>query len=212
MPSIMTIGSFLDVVLFPLTFSEILNSLEKNGYELSPAIPFPRPTGRFRGSGQIGRKGNISINIDGGEKSLIIAGTSLEDVRDEFHTLFKTILDDYAFNLDEIVKFYQYTATYRYKTKKNPFLTISKSCEYLKIKELSEIIGEPLKTFGIRFASADNIPNSEDWCDVKITPDIEKNDGYIFEIVYRNKNKDNYQTFISNIETNLMKVVSLLEG
>ena len=212
MPINLSVGVFLDSVLFPLTFNEILDSSEKNGYELNPAIPFPRPSGRFRGSGQIGRKGKISINIDAGEKSLIIYGVTLEEIKDEFHTLLKTILDDYALDLDEIGKFYQFTATYEYKTKKNPYQVLNESCEYQKIDELSEIFGGPLKTYAIRLASADSLPKNEDWLDIKITPDIQRNDGYIFEIVYRNKNKDRYQSFISNIETNLMKVVSLIEG
>lgn len=206
-----TVGINLDTVLFPITFIELISSLEKGGYDINKAIPFPRPIGRFIGSGQIARKGNVGVSVDGGDKSITMIGTSLEDTIEEFDSFLKTLQIDYSLQLDEIASYYQFVAHYEYKTKKDPFSIIGNSCIFPKIEELAKIIETPIKTFSIRFASADNIPNDKNWFDINIAPDVQRNDGYVIDVVYRNEDKEFYRTFISHIEANIVKSIQLLE-
>ena len=71
-PVNISVSVYLDCILFPLTFTELLDSIEKNGYLLNPSLPVVRPFGRFRGSGQIGTKGKNIFQVDAGDKALSI--------------------------------------------------------------------------------------------------------------------------------------------
>ncbi len=207
-----TVGVNLDKVLFPITFIELISTLEKIGYTINRGVPFPRPIGRFIGSGQIARKGHISVSIDGGDKSITVVGNELSDTIEEFDSILKTLLTDYSIDLDEIHNFYQFVAKYEYKTNKDAFSVISGSCDYPKLKEVAKILETPLRTFAIRLASTDCVPNDKNWFDIQINPDINRNDGYAIEIVYRNENKEYHRRFISHIESNIIKIIQLLEG
>lgn len=201
----------LDRTLFPITFIELTASLEKLGFEINRAFPFPYPVGRFVGSGRIARKGNISINVDGGDKSITMIGISLENTIEEFDSFIKTLKTDYSVDLDKFANYYQFASHYEYKTNKNAYAIISKSCIYPKLDELAKIIEIPIKTFSIKVGSVDTLPNDKNWFDMQFTPDVQRNDGYLIEIVYRNENKESYRTFISHIEENIVKSIQLLE-
>ena len=211
-PIRITVGITLDRVLFPITFIELISSLEKNGFEISQAIPYPRPIGRFIGSGQLGIKGKTTASVDGGGKSISMTGSSLEDTIEEYDKFNKTILADYSLDLDEFPKLYYLTGNYEYKTKKNTHSTISDSISYPKIEELSEIVDESMNVYAIQFGSADTVPNDKNWFDIKITPDVQRNDGYVINVVYRKEDRETYRTFISHIEENIVKIIRLLEG
>ena len=204
-------GIFLDVILFPLTYSELFNSLEKIGFDINPAIPIPRPIGRFRGSGQVAKKGKITLNIDGGDKSLIMYGDSLEEAINEFTSFSKTLSSDYLMDLDENSKFYQVTAAYEYKSDFDPSEAISKAWKNPDTEKISDIFEISVTTYAVRFASADNLPNEKNWFEINITPDILRNDGFSVEILYRNEDKDRYTYFINHIEDRILKTINLLK-
>jgi len=211
-PVNISVSVYLDCILFPLTFTELLDSIEKNGYLLNPSLPVVRPLGRFRGSGQIGTKGKNIFQVDAGDKALSIFGVSLEEVQTEFDAFCKTLLEDYSIDIDEMIKFYQYAGNYEYKTKLNPYDVISRSYESPHHEKVSEIFGESIKTFAIRLAISETLPKDVDWFDVKITPDIQRNNGYIIEVAYRKKDKEKYQTFTDNFESNIIKIIKHLEA
>lgn len=211
LPENVSVGVYLDCVLFPLTHKEVLDTIEKNGYKLNPAVPVIRPQGRFRGSGQIGTKGKNIFQIDGGAKALIIAGATLEEVQLEFGAFSQTLIEDYSIDLDKISSFYQFIGNYEYKTEHNPYEVISKSYESPHQEKVSEILGMPLRTFSVRIASSETLPTDIDWFDVKITPDVQRNDGYTVEAVYRKGDKEQYSNFLDTFESNIVTLIQHLE-
>jgi len=211
-PVNVSVGVYLDCVLFPLTYKEVLDSIEKNGYKLNPSLPVVRPLGRFRGSGQIGTKGKNIFQVDGGDKALLIVGATLEEVQSEFDAFCKTLIEDYSIDVDEMINFYQFIGNYEYKTEHNPYDVISRSYESPHQEKVSEILGMSLKTFSVRIASSETLPKDVDWFDVKITPDVKRNDGYMIEAVYRNKDKEQYANFSDSIESNIVSLIKYLEG
>lgn len=54
--------------------------------------------------------------------------------------------------------------------------------------------------------------NSENWFDFEIRPNYERNDRYIFSIVYRNRSKEATQESILNIEEQVRKIAELIDG
>lgn len=206
------VSIILDRTLFPLTFIELTTSLEKLGFEINTELPFPRPVGRFVGSGQIARKGNISIGVDGGANSIMMIGISLETVLEEFDSFMKTLQADYSVDLDEFANYYQFASRYKYRTEKNPYAIISDSCTYPKLDELAKIIEIPIKNYAIRVGSADTVPYERNWFGMDFAADMLRNDCYVIDVLYRNENRESYRTFISHIEESIMKSIELLEG
>lgn len=202
----------LDRILFPLTFIELTTSLEKLGFEIPTALPFPRPTGRFIGSGQIGRKGNIVITIDAGRQNFSMIGKSFESTLDEFDSFLDTLKTDYSIDLDECAKFYQIVSHYEYKTNKNAFKVISDFFTFPRLDEIAEIIEVPIKTFSIQFGAADAVPTEINWFDMQIMPDVSRNDGYVIALIYRNEDREVYRNYIRLLEEKVMRSIQLLEG
>jgi len=211
-PVRMTVTIKLDSTLWPITLIEFTNSLEKLGFEITEEIPIPRPIGRFSGLGQIARKGNIVVNVDGGAKAISMYGLSLESTIEEFDSFIKTLQTDYSVDLDEFADYYQFASRYEYKTNEDAYAMISNFFTYPKLDELAKIIDIPIKTFSIKVGSADAVPNEINWFDIQFAPDVQRNDGYTIDVVYRNENKESYRTFISHIEEKIVKSIQLLEG
>jgi len=211
-PVRITLGINLDRVLFPISFTEIVSSLEKNGFEINKEIPYPRPVGRPIGSGSFGRKGKLVFSVDAGGKSIVISGNSIEESLEELDTFVTTIKTDYSFDLDEYPKYYHFTGKYKYHTNKNAYSIINRFYSNHKNEEISKILDKPLNTFAFKLGSADLVPNDENWFDIQIAPDIERNDGYMIDTVYRNEEKEIYRTFLTHIEENIVKIIQVLEG
>ena len=202
----------LDRTLFPLTFIELTTSLEKLGFEISSELPFPRPRGRFIGTGNIARKGNFTIQIDAGSQAIGMIGPLLESTIDELDSFLNTLKRDYSVDFDEFAKYYQLVSHYEYKTVKNAYTKINDFFSHPKLDELSKIVEIPIKTFSFKVGLADVLPNGINWFDMQFSPDEKRNDGYAINIVYRNENRETYRNFISHIEEKIMKSIQLIEG
>lgn len=207
-----TVNITLDRTLFPLTFIELTNSLEKLGFEISKTFPFPRPVGRFIGSGHIARKGNIVCNIDAGRQSFSMIGKSFEATLEEFDSFLHTLKTEHSVDLDEYAKFYQIVSRYEYKTNRKAFQVVSDFFTSPKIDELAKIMEIPIKTFSIQVGSADAVPTEVNWFDMHFIPDVSRNDGYSIALIYRNENRKVYRNFIRLLEERVMKSIQLIEG
>ena len=72
----MSHGLMLKTVLFPITVKELVISLEKIGYQINPTVPSPLPIGRISVTGELARKGKISLVLETGSKILFVSGLS----------------------------------------------------------------------------------------------------------------------------------------
>jgi len=204
-------GITLNTVIFPLTWHEFLNTLEKKGYELASQLPFPYPTGRFSASGPIARKGKTSIFVNTGANIIRIFDISIKSAGEEFDELLKLLVSDYGVDLNAFARFYSFTASYKFNTDKQASQTISDFCIFPSLGEISKIIGKDVIPFGFRLGAADVLPNDENWFDIRIEPDVLRNDCYTIEIVFRNSDKEIIEEFINTIESNLNKIIDLIE-
>lgn len=204
-------GFTLNDVLFPLTLSEILDVIEKNGFEINPTIPYPYPKGRFAGSGELGRKGKTIFNINGGEKSIVIIGDTIEEGIETISSFIKGIKDTIKFDITKHISFYQLISQYKYYSNENSYEKIGTYCKSSNVESISKIMGEEIQHFGIRIGPIKQLPNSVDWFDLNITPDIEKNSGYNIDLVYRNPDKEKFDKFRDTVESNIIKIIKLIE-
>lgn len=206
------VGVCLNTVLFPLSWNELSDTLEKNGYEINPQLPSPRPIGRLSITGEIARKGKTIVIFDSSGMQIQILDISLKSANDELASIIKNLDDDYKINLYDLVKYYNYHSNYIYLSKKNTLKTIGNQCGFSKLDDISKILEEKLTPMGLRLCLADTSPNTENWFDIKIEPEVLRNKDYSIEIVYRNKKIDSYKKFIESIEGKLDKIITQLEA
>ena len=207
-----TYGVRFKTFLYPLTFHELVDSLEKKGYEISPELPFPRPPGRMTGIGEIARKGKTVIVVDTSAQALTVGDISIRSALDTFDEIVKMLKEDYRVDINDFALFYSFAATYEFPAKKQAYETIAKSLRFSIFDSLEEIMDEKIWPFELRFGGADLKVNSEKWFDVTVRPNFERNDSYIISVVFRNSERIKTLKFMESFEERMSKVIRLIEG
>jgi hypothetical protein len=185
--------------------------LEKKGYEMSPALPFPRLPGRLTAIGEIARKGKTVVQVDTSAQMLNITDISVKSAVDCFDEIANILAEDHGFNLDELVKFYCFNATYEIPTEKQAYETIAKNLKIPILENLKENWAVELWPLELKFANANLKANSENWLDISVRPSYERNDSYVISTVYRNTDKAKTLKFVETFEENVIKMIELID-
>jgi len=209
---IASVSVSLNCVLFPVKWAEMISVLEKLGFNINEALPYPLPTGRVSGSGKVARKGRTTFSVNPGDKSIVMTDRTIQDAKTELNDFITTLKTDHGLDILKYIQFYQFTSSHKYSIKKEAYQSLSKSCNIPKSSKFSEILGFKVEPYSIRLGQSGTIPNSENWFDVLIDPDFERNDGFNVNTVYRNQDFTIYNAFISNYEEKIIKLMSLIEG
>ncbi|MDH5266104.1 MAG: hypothetical protein OEW62_00345 [Candidatus Bathyarchaeota archaeon] len=210
-PLSVTYGIGFNTILYPLTFEEIVESLEKKGYEISPALPFPRPPGRMTGTGEIARKGKTVIQVDTSAQFLTIVDISIKSALTCFDEIANILKEDHDVDVNDIARFYSFVATYEFPTKKQAYKTIAKALRFSIFDDLEKIMDEKIWPFGLRFGGADLRVNSENWFDITVRPNFERNDSYVISVVFRNSDRVKTRKFVESFEERMAKVIGLID-
>lgn len=204
-------GVHLNYVIFPIDVRELRFALAKNGYELSNVGDIPPPPTRIRFSGEIARKAEATVIVVSDSSEIGIIGRSLQEVKASFEELAKIIGSEFGINLQENVRFYWCTVHYKINTGKMPHNEIAKAENKDYIAQFSRILGENLTSFSIRLAPKDAIPNQENWFDIAIEPDITSEKIYHVGVVFRNQERGKTETFVRDLENNMLKLIKVIE-
>lgn len=65
--------------------------------------------------------------------------------------------------------------------------------------------------FELRFGGAGLQANSDDWFDISIRPNYERDDSYAVNVVFRNANRDKARKFVETYEEKMEKIVKLID-
>ena len=204
-------GVEFNTVLFPFSIIEVVSSLERLGYDLSPDMPFPRPMGRFIGSGQIARKGKVAVYFDAVGQDLTVLGVSLSSLTASLNELAKALNEDHKIDITGLAKFYRIEANYEIASNNNTQKKIADVTKAPLLTEFGTILGQELAPTEVKFGAKDLEPNSENWLDISIRPNYERADRYIVSIVYRNIDKVKTQAFADHAEENIIKIIQLVD-
>lgn len=201
----------LNTYLFPITIIELTSVLEKKGYDLSPSLPTPQPDTRIFGAGEIARKGKSVLVIDSSAQVLAVTDVTVKSALDCFDELVKGLIEDFGIDINSLSRFYSFIATYKVPTKKKAYETIAKNFEIPILGKFEEIFSEKLFVSELKFAGANLQANSENWFDLMVRPNYERNDSYIFKTVYRNVNKKKVIEFMNSFEQRIEQLVKLID-
>lgn len=205
-------GICLDKVIFPLDFRDLQYALAKNGYELSPVKELPPPPTRIGFGGEIARIKEAKVLADSQTGEIVVADRLLGQAYQSFEDLAKIIASELGLDLHSKVKYYHVTVHYRVATGKTPLEEISKAENKEFMTKFSEIMKEDLTSFSIRLAPKGAIPNSENWVDIAIEPDVIDESRYHIGVVFRSSKRDKTEAFVKNLENNLLKLIELVEA
>lgn len=216
-PKVMTqearYGVRLNYVIFPIDFRELRHALARNGYELSPPIRghLPPPPARIGFGGDFARKGETTVQVETDSGEIRVVGRSLQKTKVAFEELEKILKAELRRNLHENVKYYECVVHYKVDTGKIPRDQIVKAENEEYIKRFGQVLGENLSTFSIRFGPKDAVPNSDSWFDIAIEPDIIDAKLYHVGVVFRSPDRGRTETFVRNLENNLLKLIGIIE-
>lgn len=208
-PRSILFGETFRTVLYPLSIYELVGALEKKGYEISPNIPTPSPSTRMSGTGEIGRKGRVAIIIDSSAQSLRVKDITITSAKDNFNDITEILKTDFNVDLHKLARFYSYTAEHELPLEES-YKTIAKALKFPLYDEIEKIIDEKIWPFGIRIGGAEMKPNSEEWFDITMRPNYEKDNSLIVNVVFRNPNWARTIDFIETYEDKIQKIANLL--
>lgn len=200
----------LDYLL--LDFRDLRQALAKNGYELVAVRNLPPPPTRIMFSGEIARKKETVISADSEAGQIGVIGRTLEEVRTSFNDLMKLIAEEIGIDLHTKVKNYEVSVHYRLNSGKVPLKEIPNAENKDFVRKFSEVMGENLSSFSIRLAKKDSSIYQGDWIDIAIEPDLVYENYYHVGVVFRNSNREKTETFVKDLETNVLKLIDLIEA
>jgi len=204
-------GVRFTTLLFPLNYSGLMNSLEKRGYEISSGIPFPRLPIRIGGAGEIARKGKTIVQVDAGQQILQVVGTDLKSTFECFQEIEKALKEDCNFQIIDFARTYNISANYVSSTRNRSYEAIAKAFSSPIFNDLGKIMEENLWPLTLNFAGANLVVNSNNWFDISIRPNLERDNSYTIEVVFRNADRLKTEKFLQTLEEKLTRIIELID-
>ena len=204
-------GICFNTYFFPLKASELVDGLEKKGYEISPRLPFPRPPVALSGSGIIARKGKTVIHVDSRGQVLTIADVSVKSALDTCNEITTMLKEDYQIDLESLTGVYEIVAQCEASTEKQAYEAIAKNVEIPILSQIEEILHKKVSPVEIRFAGADMKINSANWFEFSIEPNFTRNDSYLINVSHRTQKKEESISFIESFEENINRIIKLID-
>jgi hypothetical protein len=205
----------LDYILFPIKFEALREALASNGYVIEVPRGLRLPIGtEITLTGTIAKKRDVTITLDSERQVLIAEGKVLSEVVSIFSELEAIVETALRVAVTTKARFYEIIANYEVETGKNPLDQISKIQLPDKLaKGFEEVLGAPATSYTLRVSPVGQVPDQEDWFDVRIEPLVFRaTDTYMVNIIYRSKDKSKFLDFISQLEAKIRLILGLIES
>ena len=204
-------GICFNTYFFPLKASELVDGLEKKGYEINPRLPFPRPPVALTGAGSIARKGKTVISVDTRSQVLGITDVSVKSVLDSCNEITNMLKEDYQIDLESLTGVYEFVVQCEASIEKQAYETIAKNVEIPILNKVEEILQKKLWPLELRFGGADTKVNSANWFEFSIEPNFTRNDSYLVNVTHRTEKKEESTSFIESFEENINRIIELID-
>lgn len=164
-------------VHLPFEERKLLRLLPENGYIIQPnllnsRIPFGAMT---ETTGLVGSKGGkISLILNAASPGLQLEGmegTEVMDVLEEFETLEKLLLTEFAVDSMETARFYELDAQALVWSPQSPIESIrARTKDWPLLNEIGRILKHPVSGYSLTVASQTGVPTGEDWLQLQLEP------------------------------------------
>ncbi len=194
--------SIFHVINIPVLFDKF----QEVGYK--PLIPPPmvqtlmEPT-NLRITSPILRKGISIIDVNTDMNSIGLQNNSIDSLINDLDPFFKIILN--MASSKNKIWFYEFHANIKFKNKTMRKININGDLISKMLK-----FDNDLNVSGITFWSGNN-PDSENFIEIKIDPDVLDDNFANLKIIYRNKNRDTFMKTLENKFKNINELPKILE-
>jgi len=202
----------------PVPESTLLSWLMEKGFQDITDVPKRVGTSTFGIERlNIARKGTCQVLYDPHGGNLGVAGNKLKEVLDGFDVI-ELLLKEKGFDVAEDVKFVEFVMDSRVfvKGKLKPLEKISHFHEVQKFSKFSEIMGEDVIPFDIRFCPKREAKTSEDfrkipkWFDIHVHPYISNPNYYSIHIVLRDSDLSNVKAFAKTVSDKTLNIIKVI--
>jgi hypothetical protein len=169
---------------------------------------------RLSTQGIVARKGDTAIRLETERKVLAVQGPTAKESFDALSELERWIDREQGIKSAEIATYYEISSSGLVKAGKSARAIFTKHYPRTSplMLEVRNAIGIDLDIFGVSLASAGQLPNQENWCDIRIRPHLpEGNSRFAFELIFRDKNRPKFAEFIQNHDRYITSLVKVIE-
>lgn len=198
-------------IIFPFFAGDFLGSLVKMnmGYVVAPPPKTPPvPLGQtLDWAGIVAKKGNILLEFDSSAQIIGTEGSDPIESVNVFSEVIDIVKTTLAPDIDKYAHFYELISNYSIETDEKPLELLGKIDFSGLNKKITEIIQEPVSTYGYHFCSSNKDIENTDWFDVNIQPTTRRW-GKTFDVltVYRSKDKSKLDTFTTKYDEYIKQI------
>jgi len=206
------IGLVLNSFFFPLTSTEVFDSMKARGFEI------PRPQGpiltgpRVYISGVIARKQDVLVDIDGSRNLVGAEGLEIPQTVNVFSEIMSMLREDFSVDLDRELSYVELIAHYLIKSDSNPFQVIQNAVELRFRDQFSRILNAETSVYHFSITPRGVLPSSREWFEINISPKLTMPTGaYWVETVFRNEKHAPVTAFASNLNSTISDIINTIE-
>ncbi len=206
----------LSSLFYPLTYPDIVNSLESRGYKIT--LPEPRPPvpsgARMYIGGRLAMKEGCLVDIDPDKKIIACEGVEVSAVLRTTKELLDISTEDFSFDAKSDIDFAELNSEIIVESDSDPGKCLSASFEGLDLLDrFSGIIQTSVSVFRIGLTPKDSTPSMRDWFDLNIEPRLlAAKREYAVRVIYRKEKWEEIMQFTQQVEETVLKLIRELEG
>jgi len=168
---------------------------------------------RLQVDGIVGQKGNVFVELHTTRNLLALHTPTAKDAVAEIEGIDCLLTNEFGLDLSQVIWYYEFGASLIIKALSNPVEIWADRFQDLPlIGEFSQILGMDLAPLGVRLAKKGKAPNSDDWFDLQIIPQIQAGETrHLVQFVFRSPKRDEFLVFIKRFDRVLGQVMDLIE-
>lgn len=204
------ISLVLNSFFFPLTSSEVFDSMKARGFE---APQGPLLTGaRVYINGVVGRKQGVLVDIDGSRNLVGTEGLEIPVTLTVFSEIMSMLREDFSVDLDRELSYVEMIAQYLIKSDSNPSEVIQNAVELRFRDQFRRILNVETSDYHFSITPRGVLPSSRDWFEINISPKLTMpTEAYWVETVFRNGNHAPVTAFASNLNSTISDIINTIE-
>jgi len=202
-------------VLFPFRIESLAETLPHLGFVVGGEIQSRFPA-RLIVSGVIASKGDLSVQINTERQYWGLIGHEHEAVTTEFQAVEDLIEGKLGFPSRKNAMFYETQAQFFLDASpgKRPIAEIQRHLGSLtSFGQWGSLLGRPVAHFGLRLVPTDALPNSPNWFDLRIEPEVLQPEFvYVVHLIFRDASREDVLALARRGASFAEDAVKLIEG
>ncbi len=197
----------MNSVMFPIDGVQLLRALSKEGF-----IPPEVPEGA-RVAGAEARKGETRIRFDAEKMVLAAIASNPKDAVGQLEWLEKLAKTEFRVDTESIAHYYELVVTMVVKARRSPMeVWAAMAPDIPALTRLSDVFGRQLAPFGLRLFEPGHEPNSTEWFEVKVEPQLPNSTSqHFFQIILRNPRRQIVLDYGRRLEETVSRLFAALE-